>query len=195
MKKTLTTLVLLAATAGFTAKAQDRTAPAPQERKPVQQETRTAPPAQDRTARPVQQTRTPAPVAAPVQERSRGTQDTEIRQQRAMEAERARASEPAQGGDRISRLTQELGLSPDQERRMRAAKAKQDADMEQLRGTAGLDRTQQAERSDGIQTEHDRELRSILSAEQYEKYQESIRPRRVEGTPQQLRERPAPTNE
>ncbi|MCW5898688.1 MAG: hypothetical protein KIT10_05405 [Flavobacteriales bacterium] len=129
------------------------------------------------------------------QERTRPTQDAQVKQERAAAAATATDANnqpvQAQGADRISRLVQELGLTPEQEKGLRAAQEKRDNQMNDLRSTPGLDRTQQGTRGDAILAEHDAHVRTILTPEQYEKYQSSLRVRRVEAAPEQMRERPA----
>ncbi len=115
-------------------------------------------------------------LASATQAQSKGTQDQQVKQQRA-----AAAQTQGQAPDRIAQLSKELQLSDDQTTRLRAADERRRASMTELRsGSGDLDRTQQGERSNAIMLAFEEEVKSIMTADQYTKYKELGKPRAIQ---------------
>lgn len=125
--------------------------------------------------------------AAGTQAQSKGTQDPQVKEQRAAAAQ-------AQAPDRIAQLAKELQLTDDQTTRVRAAEERRRTSMTELRsGSGSLDRTQQGERNAAIMNTFEEEIKGIMTADQYTRYKEIGKPRAVPAqTPESKPAPPAP---
>jgi len=97
---------------------------------------------------------------------------------------------------RMERLTTELKLTEDQQTKVKALLQKEGKEARELRDETSLTRDQRREKMRAIREDSQKELKSILSAEQFEKWQQireqQVRERRAGGTDRPGEAAPAP---